>query len=268
MLLGKNNITMFFGLKNILPILEQTLRPKRFLVMIEKLYRRFFDVQGNLSNKNNLDWITSNCSDFTELAYKHDPLLWEESLLECKKIEKKANEKLKKIDYKLGGGGAYPILYFITRYTKPLYVVETGVAAGYSSFSFLSAIDKNGVGRLYSSDFPYFRIPSPEKLIGFIVDESLKSKWELYIDGDKLNLPKIVEQINRIDIFHYDSDKSYKGREVAINIIKGKLHNESIFLMDDIQDNSFFYDYINKHKSENWNIFKFEGKFVGMIGKL
>ncbi len=259
---------MSFKIKNIFSILKQSIKPKRFYVMIEKVFRRFFDVKSTLSHENNLKWIRSNCSDFCKLANSLDSLLWDESLLECKEIEEIANKKLKKINYKLGGGGAYPILYFITRYIKPLHIVETGVAAGFSSFSFLRALDKNGKGRLYSSDFPYFRIPNPEKYIGIIVDDYLKNKWELFIDGDKSNLPKILNQIDKIDIFHYDSDKSYKRREITLNKIKNALHDNSIVLMDDIQDNSFFYDYVNENKQKNWNIFEFEGKYVGMIGNL
>ena len=32
--------------------------------------------------------------------------------------------------------------------------------------------------------------------------------------------------------------------------------------MDDIQDNSFFHDYILKFKNLKWYIFKFEGKYI------
>ena len=35
--------------------------------------------------------------------------------------------------------------------------------------------------------------------------------------------------------------------------------------MDDIQDNSFFYDYLEKKKIKNFKIFQYERKFVGLI---
>ena len=97
------------------------------------------------------------------------------------------NKKLKKIKYDLGGGGFYPLLFFIVKYIKPNIVVETGVAAGFSSYAILKAIEENKKGRLYSSDFPYFRIPNPEKYIGIIVPEKLKKSWDLLIDGDNIN---------------------------------------------------------------------------------
>ena len=35
--------------------------------------------------------------------------------------------------------------------------------------------------------------------------------------------------------------------------------------MDDIQDNSFFYDYLEKKKLKNFKIFQYERKLVGLI---
>lgn len=160
------------------------------------------------------------------------------------------------------------MLNFITRYMEPDCIVETGVAAGFSSYSFLSAIKANGRGKLYSSDFPYFRIPNPESYIGVIVEESLKDNWSLCIDGDEICLPKIVRSVNKVDIFHYDSDKSYSGRKFAFSVISKVLSRDGIILMDDIQDNSFFYDYVEDNNPESWCVFEFQGKYVGMIGKL
>ena len=81
---------------------------------------------------------------------------------------------------------------------EPKTILETGVAAGFSSQSFLSALAKNGSGKLYSSDYPYFRIPNPEKYIGIVVDKELQNNWELYIEGDKANLDKIIRKLLRM----------------------------------------------------------------------
>ena len=73
----------------------------------------------------------------------------------------------------LGGGGAYNIIYFLTRLIKPKIIFETGVGAGYSTYAFLTAIKENNLGTLYSSDFPYFRLNKPERYIGFLVTDDL-----------------------------------------------------------------------------------------------
>ena len=70
------------------------------------------------------------------------------------------------------------------------------------------------------------------------------------------------------NIAHYDSDKSYEGRSFFMSSIASKMTKDSIILMDDIQDNPFFMDYVLSHNIEDWSIFKFEGKYIGMIGSI
>ena len=164
----------------------------------------------------------------------------------------------------MGGGGLYPVLFFLTLYRKPRVILETGVAAGFSSKTFLSALKENGMGTLYSSDFPYFRIANPEKYIGILVDEDLKDNWHLFIEGDKKNIPAILSEIDKIDLFHYDSDKSYDSRVYTFNLIKDKLHKDSYILFDDIQNNNHFKDMVLKNKYDYY-VFEFEGKHVGLI---
>ena len=228
-------------------IFIQALKPKRFLVMFKKVFLRLFDKNGNITQKENLKWLESNYISFEKFAKKLDKNLWFKSIKICNKIRDDSRSKLKKIKYDLGGGGFYPLLFFIVKYIKPNIVVETGVAAGFSSYAILKAIDENNKGRLYSSDFPYFRIPNPERFIGIII-------------------PEVLKKLKGIDIFHYDSDKSYFGREKALNILKKNIGDNTILIMDDIQDNSFFYDYVLELVNSNWYIFKFEGKYIGVVG--
>ena len=202
--------------------------------MLKKVRKRLIEKKGYHSKNENLNWIKSHCSDFKELAISLDTTLWEEAEKASKILQEKSERIFKNIEYTLGGGGIYPFLYFITRYTKPDCIVETGVAAGFSSYSFLAAIKINCRGRLYSSDFPYFRLPNPESFIGIVVEDSLKDNWELYIDGDEANLPRILKDANKIDIFHYDSDKTYSGREMAMSMIETALRENATILMDDI----------------------------------
>jgi predicted O-methyltransferase YrrM len=253
---------------NIKNIIAQAVKPSRFLVMFKKVVKRFFDAGGHHTGDENLQWLESNSSGFEELATSLDAELWREAQGVSEALEKRADEILENIEYKLGGGGAHPILYFITRYMQPDCIVETGVAAGYSSYAFLLAIKANQKGELHSSDFPYFRIPNPERYVGIIVDKALRESWNLYLDGDEVNLPKIVHAVEKIDLFHYDSDKSYSGRKFAVSTIANSLSTRGVILMDDIQDNSFFYDYVEETHPASWHIFRFQKKYVGMIGRL
>jgi predicted O-methyltransferase YrrM len=143
--------------------------------------------------------------------------------------------------------------------------VETGVAAGYSTQAILKAIQVNGSGRLYSSDFPYFRLDRPEQYIGILVDDDLKANWELYVGGDAKNLKQIAAKIDRVDLIHYDSDKTYRGRRSALKLLEPLLSQNAVIVMDDIQDNSFFYDYV-RAMPRPWRVFDGGGKVVGLIG--
>lgn len=249
-------------------IVAQALKPSRFMVMLKKVVKRFLDKGGHHNNEENLQWLESNSTRFEDLAISLDAELWRETERVSQSLGEHAAAILENIEYNLGGGGAYPYLYFVTRYMEPECIVETGVAAGFSSYAFLLALHANQRGALYSSDFPYFRIPNPEKYIGVIVEEALKDRWTLYLDGDETNLPKIVNAAGKIDIFHYDSDKSYSGRKFAVSTIVHSISRGGVILMDDIQDNSFFYDYVEDANPDSWSVFKFQGKFVGMIGQL
>lgn len=249
-------------------VLVQALIPSRFPVMLKKLQKRLVDDKGLLSKHENLEWIQSHCSRFETLANQLDPTLWEEAARFSIRLESYAKRILRNLEHNLGGGGAFPFLYFLTRYTKPNCIVETGVAAGFSTCAFLSAINANGRGRLYSSDFPYLRLPNPERFIGVLVKRSHKRNWKLYVDGDEKNLPKILIKVDQVDIFHYDSDKSYSGRKAAVSVVESKMSKNGIILLDDIQDNSHFHDYVMTKGVPSWCIFMFKKKYVGMIGEL
>ena len=53
-----------------------------------------------------------------------------------------------------------------------------------------------------------------------------------------------------------------------MNYLKKYLNDDSIIIMDDIQDNSFFYDYVKINKLKNFYVFKYENKYVGLIGNI
>ena len=249
-------------------VFKQALKPSRLVVIIKKIRSRFFFYEGTLTREQNLEWIKENLTEVSIFANTISLPLWEEAITQSKIIEQNANKTLENIKCKLGGGADYPLLYFLTRYLSPENVLETGVAAGFSSYAILSALQKNGKGTLYSSDFPYFRIKDPERYIGIVVEKNLRKNWNLFIEGDENNLPKIFKIVKKIDIFSYDSDKTYSGRSKTLNKVSKFLTENSVIIMDDIQDNSFFYDYIKENNISNWKVFKFNNKYLGIIGKL
>ncbi len=251
-------------MRKYLNIFDQTLKKNRLKVIIKKVFRRF--ESKRIDRKVLTSWLNQNKIDLSKYLKKIDNELWAESKNESEKIDDMGNKKLQKLNLKLGGGANLLLLYFLVRKIKPKIVIETGVAAGFSSLSILTAMKKNNYGCLYSSDFPYFRIKNPEKYIGYIIDEKFKN-WKLFIEGDDLNLPIILNQIEgKIDIFHYDSDKTFSGKKNTYELIKPYLGNKSLLIFDDIQDDGFFKVFVEKFDF-NYKIFKSKGKYIGLASK-
>ena len=260
---------MFMKIKEAFNTLIFSLKSRENLMILKHKIKTHYASKKEIECKNeNLSWLRSKCSDYRLLANSISPLLWKEALQFSTELSERSNRILQSLPVKLGGGGIYPFLYFITRLINPKCVVETGVAAGYTSQTFLSALQKNGHGFLYSSDFPYFRIANPEKYIGILVEDDLRANWELHIKGDEINLPLILNKVTEVDIFHYDSDKSYQGRSFATQLIQNKMSENGFIIYDDIQDNTYFRDYIKMRSPGSWYIFEFEGKYVGLIGDI
>ena len=248
-------------LRKLVNIGQNALKRKNLSVMVGK-------VQARLSEKTDsavLEWYGAQAQNHEDFLRDIDFALWDETKAACDALSEQAEKKLAALPRDLGGGGNYELLYFLVRYMNARTVVETGVAAGWSSQAILTGLQKNGDGHLHSSDFPYFRMENPEQYIGFVVDEALKSHWTLHIEGDQHNLLKIADAVSQIDIFHYDSDKSYAGRERAYALMKDKLSPNAAVIFDDIQDNAHFKDFVENAR-QPFRIFGFGGKYVGLTG--
>jgi len=210
-------------------------------------------------------WAASQAQPLESFLSELDAELWNETQEFARAFRDRARLRLSQANVSMGGGGAWPLLYFIVRHLRPSVVVETGVAAGWSSAAILGALEHNENGELHSSDFPYFRLEDPEPHIGLLVPPELKSRWHLYLKGDDRNLSEIARAVTHIDLVHYDSDKSYIGRRTAMERIRRLIHPGTAAVFDDIEDNFHFRDSTMEINSPH-AVCEFEGKFVGIIG--
>ena len=72
----------------------------------------------------------------------------------------------------MGGKGDLNLIYSIARMSDSKYIIETGVAYGFSSLAILLAIKDNGGGNLVSVDMPYpYRNNSDD--VGIVVSKNL-----------------------------------------------------------------------------------------------
>ena len=230
-------------------------KKKNSLIILKKLLNRFEKNQSEAA----LEWIKNQPNlSRDKFMQKDDYKLYLETKKECEKIKLDADEIISKNVFwqnlikkeKVAGAAAYELLYFLTKKRKPNIIVETGVAAGWSSLAFLRASKNNDNIKIFSSDFPYFRKKNPEEYIGILVknEPNLKNS-NLFIEGDEINIPLIIKELktNKIDLFHYDSDKSYKGRNFCLRMLKQHFSDNAILIFDDIHNNFHFRDFVQSN---------------------
>lgn len=188
-------------------------------------------------------------------------------LITIYKVSKEVVDKLKtKFSYYQlqkgeAGGNVGPkeaILFLLIRKFKPQIIVETGVAQGISSEFILSALQKNGSGKLISIDLPNRRVEGyqyrdgtldgvhtpADKLPGWLVSEGLRNNWDLRIGTSSSILPLIEE---KIDLFFHDSEHSYENMLFELDWGYNHLNKGGIIGADDYDWNDAFNDFLKSH---------------------
>ena len=245
-------------------VARNMLRPGYLPEMCRKVATRLRERNAEQQRQLAIVWCKSHESDGEAWARDLNSAFWAEAMALREEQELLRKTHVDALGFPLAGGGFYTLLYFLTRLYMPEYILETGVAAGISSRGFLKAVSKNASGHLWSSDFPLFRLENPDQFIGVMVEHDLRKNWTFLTHGDRHNLPALLAQMPRVDFFHFDSDKSRSGRQFAWQQIRPKLHDNSVVIFDDIQDNFHFRDEILPNV-KNWKIFAFEGKWIGLV---
>jgi predicted O-methyltransferase YrrM len=241
-------------------------RPDYLSVMASKLVSRVTDRPHAAREREAIAWAEARAHPADQLARAIDPELWEESKELAARLESAGRAQLAVLEEDpCQGGGHAALLYFLVRATKAEVAVETGVALGFSTAAILSAMAANGRGHLFSSDFPAFRHRDPERHVGCLVDDNLRDRWTLDLRGDRKALERIVQAVDSIDLFHYDSDKTYRARERATRRVEPLLAPDAVVIMDDVQDNLFFRDHVEARGVE-CEVVDYEGKYLGIVG--
>lgn len=141
-------------------------------------------------------------------------------------------------------------LYAICRLLKPKAVLETGVAAGYSSAFILQALQDNEFGHLYSIDigkteFDDVTLPAGRE-IGWLVPSSLRRDWTLKIGASSQILKPLLDQVGEISVFYHDSEHSYRNMTFEFETVWRHLTNPGILLADNADWNTSFADFCKR----------------------
>jgi predicted O-methyltransferase YrrM len=146
--------------------------------------------------------------------------------------------------------------YAAIRALQPEIVVETGVANGVSSAHILLALQKNGRGVLYSVglDDPQY-LPAGRPL-GWIVPESLKSRWNLLAGDSRALLPPLLAKLGTIDIFIHDSLHTYEHMLWEYRTAFPYLRPGGLLFSDDAAWNPAFSEYCQEVAAKRGRILR------------
>ncbi len=138
-------------------------------------------------------------------------------------------------------------LYAITRLLRPGHVLETGVSSGVSSAHFLMALRANRRGRLHSIDLPLVQrnpvlhkdespvaLP-PGQSSGWAVPATLRKGWDLRIGATQVELPKLLAELPKIDLFLHDDLHTPVHLAWELESIRPLIRPGSVVMADNTQ---------------------------------
>lgn len=125
-------------------------------------------------------------------------------------------------------------LYVVTRVSRPATIVETGIANGTSSFVFLSALERNQSGHLFSVD--------PGDRVGSFVPTQLRGRWTVIQDFSEDALSH-WDHPGKIDLFHHDSIHTYRQMRFEFESAARLGSDRLVVMCDDVGSNDAFYDF-------------------------
>ena len=181
-------------------------------------------------------------------------------------VWRRAEEIAASCPVRMGGAGEVDLLYHLCLHLQADRVVETGVAHGWSSLVILLALERMGKGALASADMPY-ALRRNDRYVGCAVPESLRHRWKLVRLPDRDVLPKALREWPLIDLAHYDSDKSERGRAWGYEKLWSALRPGGILISDDIHDNLAFRAFSGKIGRKPWVLPARGGAYIGILRK-
>jgi predicted O-methyltransferase YrrM len=161
-------------------------------------------------------------------------------------------------------------LYWAVRQAKPEIIVQTGVSNGLSSAFMMLALARNGpTGKLHVIDIPAIFDPAdpawtqkgavygvviPEgKSSGWIVPDIYRDRFNVQVGDAKILLPKLVDTMDRIDMFFHDSDHTYHHMMFEFEQAMRKLVPGGVILADDIAWNASLWDFADARRVPTYN---------------
>jgi hypothetical protein len=149
-----------------------------------------------------------------------------------------------------GEPGLARAAWCLVRHLRPVDMVETGVARGFTSQMILEAMERNGAGHLYSIDLPPPLRPELHNQIGAAVRTNLRHRWSYIRGTSRRHLPRVLSKLKKIDLFIHDSAHTEYNTEFELRQVWPALKPGGVIIADDI-DYSFAFDNFMRDKPGN-----------------
>jgi predicted O-methyltransferase YrrM len=183
------------------------------------------------------------------LGKKLRTFLAEASLLELESQVSAAQQRLKlAAPFSLKHNGDVQLAHFcyaLSRATSPNVVLETGVAYGVTSAYLLQSLELNGRGSLWSIDLPPLG-HSADDYVGFLIPPVLKTRWRLQRGSTRRVLPKLLPELDTVDMFIQDSLHTYQTVMDEIVAVWPRLRPGGVLIADDVGRNCAFKDFATR----------------------
>ncbi len=151
------------------------------------------------------------------------------------------------------GQGRALFLYVAVRLMRPRQVIETGCFSGPDSAVLLQALHRNGEDHLHTIDLParvgaFSQFGANQGLAegvapGYLVPESLRSRWTLILGDVRDELDPLLRKLGRVDLFFHDSHHSYSHMAWEFTTVWPRLVPGGLLVADDISWNTAFWDF-------------------------
>ena len=155
------------------------------------------------------------------------------------------------------------LTYVLVRYFRPNVVWETGVYYGGNSLFLLRALQRNGVGQLTSAELPatdvidkslhprhpwvldseYYDTRAIEP--GCLVPPGLRKDWDLRLGSSLDILPGFP---GPCDLYLHDSDHSMNFLLTELQIVKPRLSEQAVVVVDDIDWSNAFMSFCSSER--------------------
>lgn len=152
-----------------------------------------------------------------------------------------------------GDAGLVRAIWCLIRHSKPVKVVETGVAHGVTSRFILEALARNGSGHLWSIDLPPIE-KHWRRQVGMAVGDRHADRWTYIRGSSRRRLPALLSGLGEIDLFIHDSLHSERNVRFELDRAWAALEPGRAIVVDDIDANWGFQSFTKESPVDKFAI--------------